>query len=431
MTSRRQLLGGLGGLLSALLGPEQAWSRARPLYGGSARLTVPVDTTRIDPHDPGSLSGRLFGASLFDGLYAQPAGGGAAYPTLASALPETRGAALSIELRPGLRSARGTKLDAKAVALSLERSRPRSLGLADVARIRTRGPLELELTTTLSAEALALALTDVTTAIVPPAFDPSSPDCTGALRSLGAGITRLARNGWAARGGSYLDTATLTTGDLRACLRAFEVLTSDVGFLGSGLHRSRSSAKQFALGALGWLVLVPGRRLGRFGAPGVLDAALGELPRADFAALGVDLPSNRTGGGWSGPAVSLLVDAREPWLLAIASEVARAWDSPAARVQIQPLEPRELALRAQDRDFDCALSFLGTTEPNAAHRALLGLSGLPAPTRPLGSRPLEDAVRHLPLALLGQLSARGFYSATLTDLVMPAAFDLANARFLP
>src|SRR5690606_40443609 len=67
------------------------------------------------------------------------------------------------------------------------------------------------------------------------------------------------------------------------------------------------------------LVLVPGRRLGRFGAPGVLDVALSGLRAADFSALGVKLSSRPAGSGWTGPGISLLVDADEPWQLGRAS----------------------------------------------------------------------------------------------------------------
>lgn len=402
----------------------------RPVYGGSARLTLPIDTSRIDPHDENGLSARLLGASLFDGLYAKALEGGA-YPALAAALPVRRGAVLSIELRPGLRSARGVRLDARAVAASLERSRQRSSRLSSVQKIRAVGASVVELSTSIEAEQMASLLTDLQTAIVPPAFDPIRPDCTGALRSAGPGIQRLVRNGWAPRGGSYFDEVSLTSGDLRACLRAFEGLTSDVGFLGSGLHRSRGSARQFALGPLGWLVLVPGRRLGRFGAPGVLDAALSLLPRADFSALGVELTSRTAGAGWTGPALALLVDADQPWLLAIADELARTWDKPGARVSPQPLSPGELDARQKEGDFDCALRFIGTTDRLATERALFELARLPLPKRVQTNQSLEDAVRHLPVALVGRLSPRGFYSGSLTDLAAAGAFDLANARFLP
>ena len=430
MIRRRQLLQGLCGLATGVLATPRAEAAARPFYGGRARLTLPIDTSRIDPHDQNGLSARLVGAALFDGLYARSSGG-TVYPTLASAMPERRGSVLALELRPGLRSASGVRLDARAVAASLERSQKRSSHLRSVQKLRAVGATVVELTTTLEPEQLALELTELQTAIVPPAFDPGRPDCTGALRSTGSGIQRLARNGWAARGGSYLDEVALTSGDLRACLRAFEGLTSDVGFLGSGLHRSRGSARQFALGPLGWLVLVPGRRLGRFGAPGVLDAALSALPRADFAALGVDLASRSAGAGWTGPGVSLLVDAKEPWLLAIADELARAWDTPRARVEPHPLAAGELEARMKEGDFDCTLHFLGTTDRLAAERSLFELARLPPPQRAQTALSLEDAVRHLPIALVGRLAPRGFYNGALADLAAVGAFDLGNARFLP
>src|SRR5690606_15191305 len=139
MIARRRLLAGAGALaLGALAG--RAGASVRPFYGGHARLTLPIDTSRIDPHEPSSLSARLVGASLFDCLYAKT-NADVPYPTLATALPARRGTSWSIELRPGLRSARGVRLDAKAVAASLERSRQRSPLLASVTRIRAVGPL--------------------------------------------------------------------------------------------------------------------------------------------------------------------------------------------------------------------------------------------------------------------------------------------------
>ena len=85
MIPRRRALGGLGALLSAALSPAEAGALARPIYGGTARLTLPIDTSRIDPHDSGSLTACLLGASLFDGLYAKAGTLGPAYPTLAAA----------------------------------------------------------------------------------------------------------------------------------------------------------------------------------------------------------------------------------------------------------------------------------------------------------------------------------------------------------
>lgn len=432
MIPRRHALAGLLAVGASALEGAEARASARPSYGGRLRLTLPIDTSRVDPH-AASLTQRLLGAALFEGLYARSSPGSSqpAYPTLAAALPRRRGPTATIELRPGLRSARGIRLDAAAVVKSLERSRLRSATLARVERVRVSGALELELTTDLDEVTLALALTRLDCAIVPPGFDPSSPDCTGSLRSVGPGIARLVRNGWAPRGGSYLDEVALTSADLRTCLRDFETLRSEASFLGSGLHQGRSSAQAFALGPLGWLVLVPGKRLGRFAAPGVLSQALGGQSTADFAALGVNLAEGPSGAGWSGPPCSILVDEREPWLVAIAAEVARAWDSPRARVQAAPASRAALELRLADRDFDCALIFVGLVEPADVTRALFGLLGLLPPKQSVTSAALEDAVRHLPLALLGRLAPHGYHDARVTDLVTPGALDLANARFSP
>lgn len=431
MNSRRQALGSLGALLSGFLHSTEGHASGRPSYGGRARLTLPIDTSRIDPHDPDDLPARLVGASLFDGLYGQPIGGGAAYATLASAPPAWRENGLAVELRPGLHSGRGVALDARAIVQSLERTRSRSPRLKHVQRIRATGPLELTFTTDLTDQQLTLELAALECAIVPPRFDPAWPDCTGALRSLGPGIQRLVRNESAPRGGSYLAEVNLTTGDLRSCLRDFEALTSDVGFLGSGLHHGRKSAHQFALGALGWLVLLPGERLGRFAAPGVLREALGALNHADFSALGVELVPGDARAGWTGPPCSILVDGAEPWLVAIATELARAWDSPRARVSSQPVAHSELERARRERNFDCALVYLGATAPDDVQGRLLDWAGLPAPKRPLGTVALEDGVRHLPLALLGQLTVRGFHGERLAGLTAPGALDLGNARFYP
>jgi peptide/nickel transport system substrate-binding protein len=343
MISRRQAIGSLLASATAALEARRALASARPAYGSRLRLTLPIDVSRVDPHVP-ALTPRLLGAALFECLYARPPLG-AAYPTLAAALPKRSGRKISIELRPGLRSGRGARLDAAAVVQSLTRSQLRAGTLGAVERMRAVGSLEIELTTALDEAQLALELSRLSCAIVPPGFDPTSPDCTGSLRSQGAGIRRLVRNGWAPRGGSYLDEVVLTSADLRTCLRDFETLRSEASFLGSGLHQGRSSATAFALGPLGWLVLLPGKRLGRFAAPGVLSQALGGRSSADFAALGVSVPQGPETGGWTGPPCSISVDESEPWLMAIAGEVARAWDSPRARVRADPIPRAALELR--------------------------------------------------------------------------------------
>jgi len=430
MTSRRETIGALLAALGGALAPSPAFGSGRPLYGQTLRLTLPIDVSRVDPHDA-SLGSLLLGASLFDGLYGRSGAGGSelVHPTLAAALPKRRGSMLEIELRGGLRSSRGSLLDAKAVAASLERSRERSSALARVQRVRASTPQKLELTTELDEKALALALTGLDCAIVPKGFDASFPDCTGALRSVGPGIKRLVRNGWAARGGSYLAGVELTSADLRTCLRDFETHKSELGFLGAGLHQGRSSARQFALGPIGWLVLLPGRGLGRFAAPGVLAESVSALRAVDFSALGVELGSSGTGASWAGPPCSILVESSEPWLVAVASELAQSWDAPRARVQVQAVPKPELEARRESGDFDCALIFLGTRAADEAHAALLRLSSLPPPKRPLGAMRLEDAIRHLPLALLGRPLPHGYSDPRLIDLAAPGALDLANARF--
>jgi hypothetical protein len=73
--------------------------------------------------------------------------------------------------------------------------------------------------------------------------------------------------------------------------------------------------------------------------------------------------------------------------------------------------------------------FLGFVDPAEVAQGLFGLAGLPPPKQSVTSATLEDAVRHLPLALLGGLSPHGYCDARVTDLVRPGAFDLANARF--
>jgi|GEM_PF-2940000 len=432
MSDRRRFIGGLLAACAAGVGPARALAGARPGYGGHLRLTMPIDTSRLDPH-ASALTSRLLGAALFEGLFARSPLGAAqpAYPTLAAALPKRRANTAAIELRPGLRSGRGVRLDAAAVVESLQRSRLRSHALAAVERIRVSGPLELEVTTDLDPTALALELARPACAIVPPGFDPAWPDCTGALRSLGPGIKRLVRSGWAPRGGSYLDEVSLTSADLRTCLRDFETLRSDACFLASGLHQGRSSARTFALGPLGYVALLPGSRLGRFAAPGVLAQALGSLNPADFSALGLSLLQSGPSAAWIGPPCSILVEASEPWLVAIAEELARAWDSPRARVRTDPVPRAQLDLRQKDRDFDCALVFLGLTDPNEVAQALYGLAALPPPKRSVTQSSLEDAVRHLPPALLGRLVPHGYCDAAVTDLTSPGAFDLANARFSP
>ncbi len=423
ISRRTALLGALAGA-SPLFRPSYANALARPSYGGRLQLSMPVGITRIDPHDPHDLLAALIGPSLFEPLFAQTQRG-VVYPTLAAALPQSRPPWITIELRPGLRSARGRPLDASAIAGSLERASRTYQPLTQLNRLRARGKTRLECRTHLSPEQIARLLSAPETALVPPSFNPEAPDTTGALFPSGGTISQLARNPWAPRGGSYVDEVRCQKRNLHDCLRDFETGRSHIGFLGAGLHEFRKGGTRFSLESLGWLVLLPGTDLKSFAAPGVLTEQLSRLPPQGFRSLGVAPLLQNRAGTWPGPPLQILVDRDQPWLAAIAAEIARVWSARQRQITVSPRGRDELARKQASGNFDAILTFVaaGRTTEQKLHE----LDGTLAPRSALRHSLLGTA-RRLHLGVLGSLEPHGVVAAGVRNLPDHRSFDLAETE---
>ena len=121
MIARRRLLTGSIAAL-ACVAARSAPARGRTPYGASLALHVPWPAGSLDPHRIDDAMAAFFGEALFDTLYA-PDESGALAPALAAGDPQPEGAGLRVTLRPGLRFASGTPLDARAVVESIARAR--------------------------------------------------------------------------------------------------------------------------------------------------------------------------------------------------------------------------------------------------------------------------------------------------------------------
>ena len=427
MLSRRNLLGLLGA--SLCFNGEEAWALSRTPHGGTLRISLPISTTRIDPHDPHDLSAALLGSSLFEPLYQELVPGGVVFPTLAAELPKRRARGVSIELRSDLRSASGQSLDARVVAGSLSRAQKGLPQMRALGRISTLGPRVL-LETSLSTKAVAQLLSAPTSAIVPSGFTPHHPSGTGALFAIRTGLSVLARNPWSPRGGSYLDAVQLRTEDLRLCLRSFEKGSSHVALLGQGLHQNGKRGASFSLGIVGSLLLLPGKRLSTFTRAGVLTGELARTPSAGLKALGVQPVLSGPQGKYRGPPLVIDVDAAQPWLFAIAEELARVWNSPQAPIEARGSSAQELASRRRSGDFDAQLLFHREIDPVALNSVLFAMDGTPPPRSP-SKTTLEWTARRLRLGFLGFLKAFGVMSPAVEGADSKGRFALENTFFTP
>ncbi|MFJ6748989.1 ABC transporter substrate-binding protein [Streptomyces sp. NPDC091266] len=106
--------------------------------GGTLTVALKSDPDKLDPTLAQTLVGRTVFAGMCEKLYDTDRAG-KVVPQLAAALPRTShdGRTVTLPIRPGLRFSDGTRLDAAAVARSLERHRT----LAGSARATELGPL--------------------------------------------------------------------------------------------------------------------------------------------------------------------------------------------------------------------------------------------------------------------------------------------------
>lgn len=424
---RRDLLQalGLGALASAL--PSEARAMKRTSYGGRVRLSLPVDVSRIDPHDCENLASSLFGPSLFEGLYGRTSQG-IVFPTLAEDMPRLVAQEVEIRLRPGLQFSSAKDLRAKDVAHSIARSKEMSGALAALPTPRTvpHDPYRLRFSSN-SPDEIARLLALPRAALVPHDFRPERPIGSGALSIQGVGPSlELVRNPLCPRGGAYLDSVSVVTHSPTACLRAFETRASDLGFLGSGLHQERKDSLAWKLPEMGKALLVPGKGLTSFARPGVLQNALDYLPFAPFHALGVEV-QRHDGRRWSGPPFTLCVNKHEPWLGAIGDELTQTWSRPDTPIRVLALSQAELKEQRKSGEFGAQLLVFTTAglPSTLTTQELFRLDGRPPPR---GGRTItpEEAGRQLSLGVLGTLKPHGAIEPRLNDFISSGYFDLAE-----
>lgn len=406
-----------------------ALAKSRPHYGKTLRLSLPIQLSGIDPHDPEDLTAALLGANLFEPLFAK-APGGAAYPTLAAELPRKEKGGIFIPLRPGLQFASGKPITSSDVVASLLRAQLscpplRSLGTPKALTRSSKGvflPFA-------DAQTAATLLASTRAALVPKDFSPTHPDASGAylVRSLGRDMV-LARNPRAPRGGAYLESVRITSSTLADCLRAFESGSSELGFLGAGLHQPRAGAKPFRKERSGLWVLRAGKEVQDFARPGVLQEALGRLPSAPLKSLGIE-HLGRPPARFTGPDLEVLVPAKEPWFLAIGQELKRAWRSADRNVELTLLGRTDLSSRLASGRFSVALSFLRTDGLSDAEISaeLFRWDGKQPPRRGRTLSP-EEAGRQLGLGVLGAAAPHGFWAPGVRGARGTSDFLLADAE---
>ena len=402
-------------LLAAVLAAGPAGALGRTPVGGALRVALPLDVGELDPHSLDDPLAALFAPAVADPLFALDSSG-APYPALAAALPERAPAGVRVTLRPGLSSARGRSLTARDAVLSLERARKRGAGAVLAAfgspAVDRKDPLAFVVPSS-DPMALARALSSPVTALVPRGFSPLAPDGTGAFRAeLSRGALALERNPRAARGGAFLDRIEVReAADLATALRAFESERTDLGWLGSGLHRPRPGAVAFEGPEYGWVVLRTGRDAASWGAPGVAQNVLDALPLDRLRHLGVsaDAPTRR-GASWGGGAADLVV-ADAPQLAEIATSLASLLSRPGHAVRAAPVARAELAERRASGRFALMLDFvrrIGPPGPATLHALLAAASpGLAARPPEAASYEPREIARRLPLGVVGSLVVSG------------------------
>ena len=420
----RVAIGRRAALALALAGAARALdARAlgRTRLGGKLSLSVPWDLSSLDPHDAFDPAAALFAPALFDTLFvSDPRMGFRA--SLAESLPTKDAGATTIKLRRGVRTSRGTVLDAGDVVASLKRARARGASplldpLGDAVRVAS-DPFALQFPKA-SVAAVTRALASPLTAIVARAFDPRAPDGTGPFRATAtASGLELARNPTSASGAAFLDGVSVSVAkDLRESLRDFEAGRDDIGWLGSGVFGSRPGAVRFDLGAAALVVLAVQAGAGPAGRPGGLQALVNAVPRGKLAHLGLGaLPPGKEDAAWSGGDTELWVDASAPHLVELAEALSDALSRPDHTISVRTGRRDEIL--AKRRRGDAPLS-LHVVRPLGAGTfgAMLALALLddPARARELArsgpkiadGRGLRDVTSELRVAVVGELRVAG------------------------
>jgi len=371
---RRELLLGAASAALVGLGGHDALARARTPYGGRLVMHAPWPLGALDPHRIDDAVAAFFGEALFDTLYARDADG-AFVPSLAEGDPQVDGATLRVTLRSDVRCASGARLDAKAAAASIARSRARdgAAWLADLPAPRVdKDALVFGMR---DARHLVRALASPLVAIVPPRFSAERPDGSGPFRvevqPTGMVFTRSAT---AASGPAFLDAIEVRHApDLATSLRAFESGADDVGWLGSFLHDPRPGAKSYDAGVLGWAILRTGRDAAAADVPGTAQALVDGVPHAALAALVVGSPWDAGSATWTGAPADLVVRDDAPWLLELSRALCASMSTPSHEVRCVPLPALEIAARRASRGFALMLDVARPAGPGPLG-ALIGLA---------------------------------------------------------
>jgi peptide/nickel transport system substrate-binding protein len=380
-------------------------------------MRVPWPLTTLDPHRIDDASAAIFGAGLFDTLYATDDGNVTA-PSLAESGPELRGARLRVALRAGIRSALGRRIEANDVLFSLARAEASGARawLAEVGLPKVESAEVLSFATR-DATKLMRALASPLTAIVPVGFSPERPDGTGPFRAdRDADGLVFRRNDSAASGPAFLDEIRVRpAADLADSLTAFESGTDDLGWLGSGLHEPRHGARAFDAGATGWAILRTGAGAGAWDAPGIAQRICEGIPPTRLSYLALGPPgSPETDEGWGGGPCELLVRDDAPWLRELARAVAAAIGRPSHAVTVRPVSAAEIGARRASRAYVLALD-VARPLSRSPFGSLVGLATADNPADaidvvrhpPRAEAPVRTLCRTLRIGVLGEVRVQG------------------------
>lgn len=391
--------------MTAALTSGPSWAKSRPIYGGTLISSLPLDFSAIDPHDPESLTASLLGHSLFEPLYSVGAAA-RVYPTLATGLPFLRSARSVIPLRPRMRFSDGSRLDAEAVRQSLLRSREKALDGDALPIPRVTGELELSFEG-VEPNALATQLCQLSHAVVPQRFVPTSIVTSGALRrdEQGEGRLGLSHNPLCPRGGSFLEKVELKSRSVATTLRDFESRASDLALLGRGLHTPRHDSLPFELDDNALVVVIASASVRSELRPGALQSLVEGLARGPLEALCV-YGERSSRQRWFAAPTDLWVVESDPWLVATAEAIARSWSTERSAVTVRRANGSEWRRRRATPDFGLALTFLRTEAGANAVTRRLFLLDEKLPPRSSMSSP-SQAARQLHSAIVGVVRPRG------------------------
>ena len=419
----RRSLCGIACSAGILAGSRSAHALGRTPAAGKLKLALPWPVTSMDPHDPCDPTAALFAHAVFDQLYALEASGDP-FPTLAADLPATEAGKTVVRLREGLVTAKGRKLDARDVIFSMQRARRGAAtawwGGLPAPTPHGKDPLAVVFSTT-DAARIARTLSSPLFALVPRAFDPASPDGTGAMTpQMSAMRMVLKRNASAARGGSFLEEIAVDqAADLSASLRSFEGNVTDIGWLGSGLHAPRPGAQAFDMGSVGWIVLQTGNDAGPWGAPGLPQQLLDGLAPERLQHFGLGpLPASTGIAEWGGKPCELLIQEGSAYMEELGRTLGSLLSRPGHEVTVKALPGAELARRRAAGSYGLALGIVRPfAAPGIATLVALAAASDPGLALELMRSPPRLAVfspraltRTLKLGVLGELRVVGAHA---------------------